>query len=285
MKFRLLAVSLMIGALSACSSLYDKAQGMKPTGSEFLRHLHGEYVALAKAENDEWDFLDGDHFAQKAIDAGSGKLVKPDAVASRNIPAGAKGALDAAEARLKAALGAGAMDYAPKALARAQAMFDCWLQEQEENNQPKDIAACRSAFLDAMDQVDTAKPKAAAKAAPAPAPKKPPFLGPFFIYFAFDVHDPEDAFNADIFKLIVDTAKQVPDMKMQLTGHTDRAGTSKYNMTLSEKRAYSVKASLIDRGIGANRMRLFYMGEESPATPTKDGVREDSNRRVEVIFK
>ena len=282
-KLRFLAVPLLIGALSACASgLVDQAEGIKPSGSEFLRHLHSEYIALAKAENAEMDYLDADHFAQKAIQAGSGKPVKPDAAASRKLPAGTTGAIEAAEKRLKTALDGGAMDYAPKQLARAQAMFDCWLQEQEENNQPKDIAACRSAFLDAMDLVDDAKPK---KAEAKPAPKKPPFLGPFFIYFPFDVADPEDPFNQDIFKLIASTAKQVPDMNMHVTGHTDRAGNNKYNMALSEKRAYSVKASLIDRGIDPKRMKLFFMGEESPAKPTKDGVREDGNRRVEVFFK
>lgn len=285
-KFRLFAVSLLIGGLSACgSSLVDQAQGLKPSGSEFHRHLHSEYVALAKAENDELDFLDADHFAQKAIQAGSGKMVKPDAAASRNIPAATKGAISAAEKRLGTALEGGAADYAPQHAARAQAMFDCWLQEQEENDQPKDIAACRSAFLDAMDLVDAAKPKKEAKAQPAPAPKKPPFLGPFFVYFPFDVANPEDPFNEDIFKLIVDTAKKAGDRKLHITGHTDRAGGNKYNMTLSERRAEGVKAALIKRGLDPNQMRLFHMGEESPAKPTKDGVREDSNRRVEVLFK
>jgi len=32
-------------------------------------------------------------------------------------------------------------------------------------------------------------------------------------------------------------------------------------------------------------MNYSYKGEDSPATPTKDGVRADNNRRVEVSFK
>ncbi len=62
MMFRFIAVSLVIGALSACSSgLTEKAEGMKPGDNKFLSSLHAEYIALAKAENDEGDFLDADH--------------------------------------------------------------------------------------------------------------------------------------------------------------------------------------------------------------------------------
>ena len=56
-------------------------------------------------------------------------------------------------------------------------------------------------------------------------------------------------------------------------------------MILSEKRAISVKAAMIERGVDAKRMNVFYLGEESPATATKDGVRSDNNRRVEIIIE
>lgn len=283
--FRFIAVSLAIGALSACSSgLTDKAAGMKPGDNKFLSSLQAEYVALAKAENDEWDFNDADHFASKALKVAGGEAVGPDPMKSRKLPAGTAAALKAAEKRINKALKGGAADYAPQQMAKAQAMYDCWLQEQEEGHQPDHIRACRIAYLDAMDLVDEAKPKAPVKKAKAKK-KKAPFLGPFYIYFPFDGSDPEDPFNEEIFSLIVSTAKKVADKSIQVTGHTDRAGNSKYNMVLSEKRAISVKAALIERGVDAKRMNVFYMGEESPATATKDGVRSDNNRRVEIVIR
>ena len=73
---RLFTVSLAIGVLSACSSgLVEKAEGMKPGDDKFLISLYAEYIALAKAENDESDFLDADHFASKAITIGGGRAV------------------------------------------------------------------------------------------------------------------------------------------------------------------------------------------------------------------
>jgi OOP family OmpA-OmpF porin len=285
MMFRFIAVSLAIGALSACSSgLTNKAESMKPGDNKFLSSLHAEYIALAKAENDEKDFLDADHFASKAIKVSGGAAVGPDGVKSRKLPAGTAAALKAAEKRINKVLKSGAADYAPQQMAKAQAMYDCWLQEQEEGHQPDHIRACRIAYLDAMDAVDDAKPvkKVAAK---KKKKKKAPFLGPFHIYFPFDGADPEDPFNDEIFSLIIGTAKKVADKSIKITGHTDRAGDSKYNMILSEKRAISVKAAMIERGVDAKRMNVFYLGEESPATATKDGVRSDNNRRVEIIIQ
>ena len=45
-------------------------------------------------------------------------------------------AVATSRARLMAALSAGARDKAPIQAANAQVMFDCWMQEQEENFQP-----------------------------------------------------------------------------------------------------------------------------------------------------
>jgi OOP family OmpA-OmpF porin len=286
MMFRFITVLLAFGVLSACSSgLTEKAEDMKPGEDKFLSGLHAEYIALAKAEDDEFDFLDADHFASKAIKVGGGTAVGPDGIKSRKLPAGTAAALKAAEKRLNKVLKSGAANYAPQQMAKAQAMYDCWLQEQEEGHQPNDIRACRIAYLDAMDVVDGAKPMPAAAKPKKKKKKKAPVLGPFYIYFPFDVSDPEDPFNDEIFSLVVSAAKKVGDKSIKVTGHTDRAGNSKYNMMLSKKRSISVKAALIKRGVDAKRMNVFYLGEESPATATKDGVRSDNNRRVEIVIR
>lgn len=282
MIFRIGAVLFAMAALSACSSaISDKAAGLKPVDDKFLAALQAEYVALMNAENDEKDFNDADHFALKAIDAAGGKPVKPDAYNSRKLPSGTAAALKAAEKRIKKAIKGGADIYAPGQMAKAQAMYDCWLQEQEENHQPDHIRACRLAYLDAMDAVDEAKPvkKAAAK------PKKKVFLGPFYIYFPFNGDNPEDPFNEEIFSLIISTAKKAGDKKLHIVGHTDRAGSSEYNMDLSERRAINVSLVLTERGMKAKSMKYSFQGEDNPATPTKDGVRSDNNRRVEAVFK
>ena len=40
--------------------------------------------------------------------------------------------------------------------ARAQAQFDCWVEQAEEGHQTDHIAVCRTGFLNAMLDVDAA---------------------------------------------------------------------------------------------------------------------------------
>ena len=86
---------------------------------------------------------------------------------ARQIPTDKVRMLGKARARLMRALDNGGADIMPQPAARAQAMFDCWMQEQEENFQPEDIARCRHAMLADLEQLE-AKPVVMA-AAPAPA--------------------------------------------------------------------------------------------------------------------
>ena len=70
-----------------------------------------------------------------------------------------------------AALTAGARDKAPIQAANAQVNFDCWMQEQEENFQPDDIARCRSGFTQALLGAEAAVKPAPMAKAPAPMRK------------------------------------------------------------------------------------------------------------------
>lgn len=69
-----------------------------------------------------------------------------------------------------------------------------------------------------------------------------------------------------------------------VSGHTDRSGGSAYNQALSERRASVVREALIANGIPADKVRLEAFGEDRPAKPTEDGVREPLNRRSEVVI-
>ena len=65
-------------------------------------------------------------------------------------------------------------------------------------------------------------------------------------------------------------------------GHTDRSGSSAYNQALSQRRATVVRDALIANGVPADRIQISAFGEDRPAKPTPDGVREPLNRRTEV---
>jgi outer membrane protein OmpA-like peptidoglycan-associated protein len=69
-----------------------------------------------------------------------------------------------------------------------------------------------------------------------------------------------------------------------VSGHTDRSGSSAYNQALSQRRATTVRDALIANGVPADKIRLEAFGEDRPAKPTEDGVREPLNRRAEVVI-
>jgi outer membrane protein OmpA-like peptidoglycan-associated protein len=75
-------------------------------------------------------------------------------------------------------------------------------------------------------------------------------------------------------------ANNVDSVKVE--GNADRSGGSAYNQALSQRRANVVRDALIANGIPADRIDVAALGEDNPAKPTPDGVREPLNRRTEV---
>ena len=71
---------------------------------------------------------------------------------------------------------------------------------------------------------------------------------------------------------------------IMLAGHTDRSGSTQYNMGLAERRNASVRDYLTGRGIPGARISSEAFGESMPRVPTADGVRELQNRRVEITY-
>jgi outer membrane protein OmpA-like peptidoglycan-associated protein len=127
-------------------------------------------------------------------------------------------------------------------------------------------------------------PPPVAAAPPPPPPAAPPPAPPkqFIVYFEFDKSDltPEGA------KVVLDAAsayKQTGSARVAITGYTDLAGTQRYNLGLSKRRADTVPGALVRDGVPDGAIAEAWRGKENPAVPTADGVREPRNRRVEIV--
>lgn len=116
--------------------------------------------------------------------------------------------------------------------------------------------------------------------APAPAPAAPQT---FTVYFDFD----RSNIRADAEPVLRQAleAAQAGDQSFALTGHTDTVGSAEYNMGLSLRRAESVQNWLEQRGVPANDTSVAGRGFSEPAVPTGPNVREQRNRRVEIILQ
>jgi OOP family OmpA-OmpF porin len=65
-------------------------------------------------------------------------------------------------------------------------------------------------------------------------------------------------------------------------GHADSIGSDAYNQRLSVRRAESVKAYLVSKGVAANRVYTEGKGEKQPIADNKTKEGRAKNRRVEI---
>jgi outer membrane protein OmpA-like peptidoglycan-associated protein len=274
---RLLAVT-MVAMLAGCAGAeLEKAEMQSPAGSAFQNDLYSGYIDLSSSEYAEGDYRDSDYFARKAMTAGMGEVSQPTMIESRNVPSDKEAMLTTSRQRLMAAMAAGAADKAPADTARAQVMFDCWMQEQEENFQPEDIEGCRSGFYEALELAEKAVAPKPVAAAPAPPP--PPGAQNFVLYFGTADDQLDEAAQAVISRVRA-AASKMDGAKIMVAGFTDTEGTSKFNLGLSDRRAEAAATALADAA--AQKIDTLSFGQYNQAVPTGDGVEEPRNRRVEI---
>lgn len=72
-----------------------------------------------------------------------------------------------------------------------------------------------------------------------------------------------------------------PGLNLTIDGHTDSRGDASYNLALSQQRARSVQAYLIELGISAERLTAVGHGESRPVASNDDAEGRAMNRRVE----
>ncbi len=285
----LLALSLML-LVAACGrsgnelteTIIDELRIATKNGPGFNDKLALEYSRLASTEQYEnFDYKDAVYFAQKGLDALDGQLVLPATLDDFEISIAHKPSLAAGRSRLVNAFAAGAREQFPAEAARAQGAFDCWMEEQEENWQQTQIAFCMQTFEDAMLTLERLmSPQAMRLTATGPVnqPKQ------FSIYFAFD----QAVINAAGQYVLEDAAATYHQMgyrEVVVLGHADRSGGGGYNQTLSDQRADRIRDGLMTHGVPRERITFEARGERDNAVPTRDGVREQGNRRVEIILR
>ncbi len=73
-----------------------------------------------------------------------------------------------------------------------------------------------------------------------------------------------------------------PAAKIEIRGHTDSTGNAEANRSLSQRRAASVRASLIQMGIAADRLTAVGYGEDFPIADNATREGRARNRRVEI---
>jgi len=116
-----------------------------------------------------------------------------------------------------------------------------------------------------------------------PAPVAPSVPHSYLVFFDFNKSD----LTPQAVTIVDEAAKNAEATKvvqLTVTGHTDTVGSDAYNMRLSRRRAESVAAQLEKDGIASSEIAIVAKGKRDLLVPTKDGVKEPQNRRVQIVY-
>lgn len=263
----------------------DALNETQAVGSPFTQALADEYRIFANRELREMmDYPDALHFARKGLAAASGEAVLPEPITDWNLEEPYIQELSAGRGRLIVAFDLGAREIAPAEAAHAQAMFDCWIEQQEENWQDNDIINCKSGFEEAMNKLEgmlqAPAPEPTVEAAEPMAPEDAVYL----VFFNWD----ESLLGSGALNVLdavaMEVAKNAP-AQINVIGHADTSGPLDYNQKLALKRANAVRDALIERGVDASLLMVDSRGESELLVDTPDNVREPANRRVNITFQ
>jgi OOP family OmpA-OmpF porin len=97
-----------------------------------------------------------------------------------------------------------------------------------------------------------------------------------------------DAINADsagLLDRLVETAQRCPTANIEIAGHTDGAGETVANQTLSEKRAQAVMDFLVKAGLPASRFTPVGYGSTQPVASNDSDEGKAQNRRIEFVVR
>ena len=78
--------------------------------------------------------------------------------------------------------------------------------------------------------------------------------------------------------------KKNPSGKVEVQGHCDERGSSKYNMKLGEKRARATKRYLVKLGVKAPRLKVVSYGFDKPLNPGHNEEAWAQNRRAAFVM-
>ena len=101
------------------------------------------------------------------------------------------------------------------------------------------------------------------------------------VHFEFD----KDRLTPDsrtILDHVYETLKDSPGLRYEIAGHTCNLGKAAYNMSLSQRRANSVREYLISKGIPAGQISAKGYGFTQPRVPNDTEPHRELNRRVEL---
>ncbi len=100
------------------------------------------------------------------------------------------------------------------------------------------------------------------------------------IFFKSNEYKLEDKSKTEL-KKITRFIKANPNLRIEISGHTDNVGSPEYNQSLSEKRAKSVYQFLLEQGVAPTKLNTKGFGAGRPLVQNNTPENRQLNRRIE----
>ncbi len=98
----------------------------------------------------------------------------------------------------------------------------------------------------------------------------------------FETGKPEITQRSEtVLKTVAEALLSRPEVRGEVSGHTDNTGSATANQRLSQKRAEAVRQYLIDQGVAGDRLTAVGYGESKPIASNETEAGRARNRRVE----
>lgn len=273
--FAPIAAAVLLLSTAACTTWdLQELKKAEPKGTPFQVELAKHYLAFSEVEAKRHDWVDSQYFARKGLIAAYGKDVEPEDPENWEIPETILPSVVDARKQLTQVLQSGAPANNPQVAASALFHYDCWVENQEEAWQTKEIDYCKGKFMEAMD--------ALMKKPDQQEPQMPADVS-YTIFF----NSNSVAVSPQGLQILSAVANEIAAMNADeviINGHTDRAGSASRNLELGMKRAENVRGELVKKGVRDETISVFSFGETDPKLATEDGVAEAKNRRVEIFL-
>ena len=252
----------------------NKARLVTPRGELFALALYSEYFDAAYKYYHRSDYEASDYFSGKAITTSSGTAPAPDAVTTWKLSNAHQVEASAVRKRVVAAI----EDPTGKVIdaAKAQVNFDCWLREAASAESSETLNTCRNALNVHLNIVETAVAQMLTENI---------LMQPTWFRTMFDTDSAAlDKIGIRVIDEVKKRIERLAGARIFVMGNTDRTGSTKYNLRLSEKRADTVRSMLVLSGVPKGWITPVSFGEHKPLSLSSN-PRSALNRRVDVLVE
>lgn len=278
-RFSLLAVIGMI-FLTGCTNLSKLSREVRQ-GDDYYAFLSNEYLAYSMAESEQYDWYDSEYFAKKGLKASAGINVQPENPGDWDVPSDQYDKLMRERRRLVVLVnGPARNDYTEK-VAHAQVLYDCWVEQVDEQMFVKKESVCAHKFAREIADIESQILLAAPPVPTKDSGKKSAVESEHTIFFGLNLTELTERGKA-VVREVSDMVKEMAGYSVKVDGYTDSIGSAEYNIDLSKNRANRVAQALANEGVDEQRISTEGHGENDQLVPTADGVIEHRNRRVEI---